>query len=262
LSQETIRRLQTPAGDELLGLSCPEGISTDVGLEEFVRVQQQVEEAWKATATALHSDIPTSPANPFPFATQIALPPELYEATPAPAPAGSLASLLTPDPVSGRSVPEYTLNSNALVGSPGYGYHASEQQLDQMGRLCGLYTSLNEFTHGPSEGWVMHVYLDFFATSPGANEAFRRWSKDLKGSGDVGLADPTSLERVGEERKLRLSEATAKYSYDTYDLLFRRRNIVFLIRLNYGESTEGRPVELVVEYAAELDRNIESLAEQ
>jgi hypothetical protein len=262
LSQETAERVQTPTGDELSRLSCPEGLSTHVGLAEYLNAQQRVEEAWKATATALRSSIPTSGADPSPFATQIVLPPELYEVTPAPAAPGSLGSLLAPDPVSGRSVPEYTLNTNDVVGSPGYGYYASAQQLDQMGRLCGLYTSLNEFTHGPSEDWVMHVYLDLYATTAGAEEAFQRWARSLGGSSDVDVADCRSLKGVGEERELRLAKATAQYRYDTYHLLFRRRNVVLLLTLNYGEPTARGPVDLVAEYAAQLDRNIEAAAEE
>lgn len=232
------KEYDTPEGNEV-SFQCPSEAVTygmDTLLKEF-------EESYRSTRT---------PGEELSF-------PDLSDSPPAPVQPGTLAILLPPDPLTGRLVPSYTLNTNASVGCAGCGYWANEFALDQMGRLCGLSTSLGASSISASGDDIiisqLFLQLDYYRTTPGAEEAFQR---QVEEEFDEKVEDVTL--DVGDERQLFAStyEFASSGGSTTYSLLMRRRNIIVRLSDWDGEEQTGA----VLEYAAQLDRNIEAAAQQ
>jgi len=244
LPEDLAKELQTPEGNEV-AFACPKSVREDFGTEELFK--------WVAEAMSTPAQAGGG-ITPGPISL-----PDFSDLPPAPVSPDSLASLLPPDPGSGKPVSMYTLNLNSYVGSPGSGYWESEDQLDKMGRLCGLSTSLGELNISASGNdiTIRQVYLeiDYYEITPGAREAFRRELKD-----DFGEKVEDVSVDVGDERQLLASsyESPSSGESTTYSLLMRRRNII--VRL-WGWDGEGE-TDAVLEYAAQLDQNIEATAQQ
>ena len=128
-----------------------------------------------------------------------------------------------------------------------FGFGASEEQLIQMGRLCGIFAG---------SGPALEMRVDLYVATPGAKEAYRREARSI-----YPQLDPLPIdEMVGDERTLRRSPD----QYEWYILLFRRGNVIARLELSYRElSPDGRgSPEPLLQYAAQLDRNIEAAAQQ
>jgi len=74
------------------------------------------------------------------------------------------------------------------------------------------------------------------------------------------------LTSIGDERILTRIPTIVndqRLDNDDYELLFRRRNIIARIELNYGSfyAPAKGPPEPLLEYAAQLDRDIEAAAQ-
>jgi hypothetical protein len=139
------------------------------------------------------------------------------------------------------------------------GGFASEEQLIQMGRLCGVTASAG-----------MSMRVDLYLATPGAAEAYKREAETIVDSSTgeaVELQDNHLLASIGDSRLLRRVVTIVndqRIDNDDYELLFVRRNVVARIRLSYGfywNPGKGSP-EPLLEYAAELDKNIEAAAQR
>jgi len=220
LSTEESKEMRTPDGTEV-SLSCPPSLV-------------DVADPTKLAEALRNFDIRTPE------------PPEGLIPPGALFPPGSLGTVLPPDPNTGQPVGSCSPKPNESVGEPFSGFFASQSQLEQMGRLCGC--SFDGF-----EGY--DIRIDMYEATPGAKEAYRREARTI-----YPQLDPLSIdEAIGEERTLRRSPD----EYDRYILLFRRRNVIARLELSYyrESSPDGKgPREPVLEYAAQLDRNIEAAA--
>ncbi len=83
----------------------------------------------------------------------------------------------------------------------------------------------------------------------------------------VPRQDEQLLSSIGDQRVLtRILEIVndQKVDSDTYELLFRRRNVIARIELSYGffPNPGKGPPDPLLEYASQLDRNIEAAAQQ
>ena len=138
------------------------------------------------------------------------------------------------------------------------GGFASEEQLVQMGRLCGVTASGG-----------MSMRVDLYLATAGAAEAYKREAETMRPGRLTERVEPQDrqmLDSIGDERTLtRIIEIVndQKIDSDHYELLFRRRNIIARIKLSYGFFPfPGKgPPEPLLEYAAQLDRNIQAAAQ-
>ncbi len=218
------RNLRTPQGDEA-SLTCPPSL-------------EQVADPTKLAEALGNMNIRTPG------------PPAGLVPADAWTPPGSLGALLPVDPnLKDPGICE--LNTNGYVGEPGYGFFATEEELEQMGRLCGC------------ERWpdppAFHVRIDLYESTAGAREGLRREASTIYPQIAPLNIDNELVQRVGQERTLRGTPD----DYDRYILLFRRRNVVARLELSYysKSSPEGQgPVEPLLYYAEQLDRNIEAAA--
>jgi hypothetical protein len=240
------------------------------------------------TATACDSRGPL-PANvaaplktPDGSEVNIVCPPSLTDADPTklatamaqfnihtPSSADSLATIRPPEAANSlstlipRESPAGPVNccdteTNKDFGAPFGGGFASEEQLIQMGRLCGVRARGG-----------MSMRVDLYAATAGATEAYKREADTMRPRDvreDVEPEDQQLLASVGDERKLTRFVWIVngqKLDVDDYELLFRRRNVVARLRLTYGSFyAPGKgPPEPLLEYAAQLDRNIEAVAQ-
>jgi hypothetical protein len=114
--------------------------------------------------------------------------------------------------------------------------------------------------------------------TPGAKEAYRREADtmlehELK---DISSPDRELFLSIGERQELRKTTGTINGQpfEETYDVLFQRRNVVARVELKYVgtidlsskppvvSSAGSGPLTPLLEYAAQLDRNIEATAQQ
>ena len=164
---------------------------------------------------------------------------------------------------------------NPDVGEPPLLY-SPETQLYQMGRVCGGET----YFGGSGDPWTMSVQLHLYETTPGAGEAYRREATQMLGSGGdpeirqcredaegrlEAAADRDLLLAVGDERELTTNVGLIDHECsgdDEYVLLFRRRNVIARLELSNNLPTSEVSPDPVLEYAAQLDRNIEAAAQQ
>jgi hypothetical protein len=167
-------------------------------------------------------------------------------------PMGSLGALLPANPVSGRPPGLCVPQSNADIGSPFGGLFADEAALDRLGRLCGcdILGDVDEYSGGR---------VDLYLTTAGAREAFRMESQSISGRGfeDVQDVDQARLARVGDERTLRLDLFYVNGEKREHQkiLLVRWHNIIARMELASHE-----PTEMLLDYAEQLGRNIEGVA--
>jgi len=254
---ECVETYDEPRGDEL-EFECPEGSSTP-GIEE-VEVFAELMEAMKSTPAP----------GEMPYANVESALSELPRPTAEP---GTLATLLPPDPFADSAIPRSSVNTNEGVGCPGCGYWTNEYELNLMGRLCGLKSDIGGWAPPVSSGdtiyldvGTVYIELDYYATTPGAIEAFQRETSGNALQGDsVDSGDNESLHSLGDDRSLTLSvphSGGTQSEPNAYELLFRRRNIIARMHGAYfsGASEEGP--DAILEYAAQLDRNIEAAAQQ
>jgi hypothetical protein len=190
--------------------------------------------------------------------------------------ANSLKTLIPVDSPDG-SVWCCSDRDNASFGSPEgggglFGFGASEEQLDEMGRLCGEIAN--------SQEGALRMRVDLYVAVPGAREAFKREADKMAADGfyheEIKLDDESLLLSIGDERAfMRYShyegEKPRRLDIDDYELLFRRRNIIARLQLSYLDTSLGFPAytttpqkgppEPLLEYAAQLDRNIGAAAQ-
>lgn len=151
-----------------------------------------------------------------------------------------------------------------------YGFGASEVQLDGMGRRCGVTAESNVL------GYQMR--LDYYATTPGAIEAYRREADTMRDDElkDIDSSDRELFTSIGDRQELRMTTGTMNGQpfMETYDVLFQRRNLVARVELQYwgtidssskppvASSAGGGPLTPLLQYAAQLDQNIQAAAAQ
>jgi hypothetical protein len=169
-----------------------------------------------------------------------------------------------------------TDRDNASFGSPEgggglFGFGASEEQLDEMGRLCGGIAN--------SQEGALRMRVDLYAATPGAAEAYKREADTMAPDGfyheNIEPDDEGVLSSIGDERVFMRyvqyeGEKPRRLDIDDYELLFRRRNIVARLQLSYLDASLGFPAytstpqkgppEPLLEYATQLDQNIEAPA--
>ena len=243
LPESLARTLKTPDGSEV-AIACVPSVLDDVDPV--------------ALATAMVGFNIHTPSSIDTAATRVAtlMPPEA---------ANSLRTLVPVDSPDG-SVWCCSDRNNASFGDPQgggglFGFGAGEEQLDQMGRLCGGIAN--------SEEGALRMRVDLYVATPGATEAYKREAEVMRPGylrEDLELENQGLLFSIGDERKLTriLTKVNDEYvDTDLYELIFRRRNIIARIELSYGSfSAPGKgPPELLLEYAAQLDRNIEAAAQ-
>ena len=182
---------------------------------------------------------------------------------------GALSTLLPPEApnslgvVIPRASPTGPINccdeeNNRDFGARFGGGFASEEQLIQMGRLCGVRARGG-----------MEMRVDLYAATPGAAEAYKREAETMRASTTGEAVEPQDdqlLSSIGDKRLLRrvlFIENEQRLDTDDYELLFIRRNVIARIRLSYGwpPALGKGPPDPLVEYAAQLDRNIEAAAQ-
>jgi len=227
LPDSVARKLKTPDGSEV-NVVCPPSL-TDVDPDKL------------ATADAERFFLT-------PGAVSTLLPPE----------APNSLSTLIPLQASTGPIDCCGGERNEDFGARFGGGFASEEQLVQIGRLCGVTASGG-----------MSMRVDLYATSPGAAEAYKREAATMMDSptGEgVEQQDDELLASIGDSRLLRRIPTIVndqRIDNDDYELLFKRRNIVARMRLSYGfywNPGKGEPTPLL-EYASQLDRNIEAAAQ-
>lgn len=218
----------------------------------------------------------------------VVCPPSLTDADPDKlATAWANRSFLTPDALSTLRPPEATNSlrtlipvdspdgpvwccsesSNRSFGSPEgggglFGFGAGEEQLNQMGRLCGGIAD--------SQNGGLRMRVDLYVAAPGAAEAYKREADTMKPDylrENVEPEDQQLFASIGDERILTRVLTIVndqQLDNDDYEILYRRRNIIARIELTYGSfSHPGKgPPDPLLEYAAQLDRNIEAAAAQ
>lgn len=165
--------------------------------------------------------------------------------------AGSLGTLLPADPRSGE-LPKYcSLKSNDVVGAPDYGFFALKDELERLGRVCGC----DDGRYGS-----FHVRIDQYLTTSGAHEAFGKEAGELRARRveEVEGVDEAQLGDIGDERivKQTFYSVNGQVRENNRVLLMRRRNIIARME------TPIKDVEVLLEYAAQLDKNIQAAAPQ
>jgi hypothetical protein len=111
--------------------------------------------------------------------------------------------------------------------------------------------------------------VDLYVAAPGAAEAYKREADTMKPDYLRENVEPENrqlLASIGDEQILTRALTVVndqRLDNDDYELLFRRHNVIARIELSYGSfSAPGKgPPEPLLEYAAELDRNIEAAAQ-
>jgi hypothetical protein len=182
-----------------------------------------------------------------------------------PEPSNSLWTLVPADSPNGP-VWCCSESGNQSFGSPGgggglFGFGAGEEQLNQMGRLCGGIAN--------SQKGALRMRVDLYVAAPGAAEAYKREADTMKPDYLRENVEPENrqlLASIGDEQILTRALTVVndqRLDNDDYELLFRRHNVIARIELSYGSfSAPGKgPPEPLLEYAAELDRNIEAAAQ-
>jgi hypothetical protein len=223
--------VKTPTGNEAL-LSCPRSFEQMVNPTEVAKL---LGGGWN-----IRTPLPTE---------GVYLPGAL---TPQP---DSLEGLLPPNPYldSGRCL----LQTNAYISGAWTGWN--KEELDQLGRLCGCALQSEDPTAS------IQIQLHLYVTSRGAEEAYRR-QKGWYDDDDV--IEAVSAQSIGDERALRYTPGTTKApgtaltTQDAYSFLFRRRNVVVSLFLQYhSESFDAKgPPDPMLEYAAQIDQNIQAAA--
>jgi hypothetical protein len=112
--------------------------------------------------------------------------------------------------------------------------------------------------------------VDLYVAAPGAAEAYKREADTMKPDylrENVEPEDQQLFASIGDERILTRVLTIVndqQLDNDDYEILYRRRNIIARIELTYGSfSHPGKgPPDPLLEYAAQLDRNIEAAAAQ
>jgi hypothetical protein len=235
LPEDVARTIQTPEGNEV-SVTCPPSFEEAIGPTKL-------------------AEILSRPGFPQPEPGDI--PPDAF------ARPGSLCTLLPPDPVSGESITFCPSLTNADPAAAGETEGQWEEYYAQMGRLCRVSVSL----YGPDHPWEMNVDMELYATTPGAREAFRPKAGQGEPDDDSLLVDRDLLLSLGDERRFYRIMGYIDgevIDQDIYVLQFRRRNIATELSLSYiGTSPTGKgSPDPVLEYAAQLDRNIEAAAEE
>jgi hypothetical protein len=240
----------------LLGVSCearsgpgqleydtPEGDEVAVGCPVYVRplIDPTVEAEMFNFATASPVGTPREPGSwitPIPRETRI--------------PSGSLGTLFPVDPITGELPTSCAPQSNAELGCRFCGFFAYEAELDRLGRLCGC-----DVRGGGDDYFSLRA--DLYLTTAGAREAFTMEARTMNGRGfeDVGGVDEARLAGLGDERTIRLNVffVNGQRAEGHKQLLVRWHNIIALMELS-----PYKPTELLLEYAEQLGRNIEAVA--
>ncbi len=204
------------------GTSVPSGVKTPAGDEISRTCPPLIKDVADPTKVAelLNRDFDFRTEVPGP--EDFGIPPEVMN------PPDSPALLIPTAAPLGAQVSCCSDLSNQAMGDPNFGSFASEEQLNQMGRQCGFTAdSIPE---------AYQIRLDYYATTPGAEEAYRR-EASVTGApqvGDMGPFDARLLSSIGDERKLVRDQCYATIELnqcDGYILLFRRRNFIFVHRL-------------------------------
>lgn len=164
--------------------------------------------------------------------------------------AGSLGALLPANPISGIAPATCPLLSNSVVGAYDYGFFASESELERLGRICGC-------EYGNYES--LDVRIDLYHATDGAHEAFAQEAKYVKEppNEEVEGVNKEQLSHIGNERIIKQTFYSINGQERKFDavLLMRRANIIARMEL-----TPEQPVDVLLEYAAQLDKNIEAAA--
>jgi hypothetical protein len=231
LPENVARTLKTPDGSEVK-LVCPPSLADD-----------PVKMATAMAGFNIHT-----PSSIYPALT----------AAP-PIPANALNSVI-PRESSAGSVDCCSTETNKDFGAPFGGAFASEEQLIQMGRLCGI--------RADSPAVTMRV--DLYTATAGAEEAYRREADTMMASSTGEGVEPQNsqlLASIGDKRLLRRILTIVngqRIDNDGYELLFARRNVIARMRLSYGSfwAPAKGPPEPLLQYAAQLDGNIEAAAQQ
>ena len=170
-------------------------------------------------------------------------------------PPGTIAALLPPDPFSGQ-LNGCGLSPNSEDGAPFSGFFADEAELDRLGRLCGCDAL------GDGKGvWTDYFSVrgDVYLTTTGARAAFKMESQTLtRGFEDVSEVDEARLASLGEERVImqHVFYVNGQQTEGQRVLLVRWHNIVARIELS-----PYHPTEMLLDYAAQLDKNIQAAAQ-
>ncbi len=151
--------------------------------------------------------------------------------------------------------------TNQEMGDPNFGSFASEEQLNQLGRLCGFTAD--------SVPEAYQIRLDYYRTTPGAKEAYRREAALFSQYevSNLDTLDQQALSSIGEDRVLGRTISWTngvRDEADEFTLFIRRRNVIASIDLQYVllPGTHQGPPTPLLQYAAQLDRNIEAAAQQ
>jgi hypothetical protein len=150
-----------------------------------------------------------------------------------------------------REVPATcSLKSNSVVGAPDYGFFAVESELERLGRICGCsYGSYGS----------LYVRIDMYRATDGAHEAFAQEAGYLgePPNKEVKEVDKDQLSDIGNER-------TIKQTFYSINGQERKHNVVLLMRqsniIARMDLTPEQPVDVLLEYAAQLDQNIQAAA--
>jgi hypothetical protein len=236
LPDSLAQSLKTPDGSEV-DIVCPPSISD---------LLETADPAALSTALAeFNIRTPVPPEGLFPPGALTPAPNTLYNLVPPESPFGPVHCCIE--------------GSNESFGTPFggggiFGFGATQEQLEQMGRLCGVLAS-----------GAMEMRVDLYATAPGAMEAYRREAQTMSPDDlreNVKPEDEVLLASIGDERALTHVFTVVngqRLDKDEYDLLFRRRNIIARIELGYAG--QGPP-EPLLGYAAQVDRNVEAAVRQ
>jgi hypothetical protein len=238
---------ETGSGPGRLEYDTPEGDEVAVSCPVHVRplVDPTVDAEMRNFPTASPEGTPREPGSwitPVPRETRI--------------PSGSLGALFPVDPITGELPPSCVPQSNAQLGSPFGGFFANEAELDGLGRLCGC-----DVRGGGHDVWRDYFKLraDLYLTTPGAREAFTMEARTIEGRGfeDVEDVDEARLASIGDERTIRLNVGSINgQRFEAKKvLLVRWHNIIARMELS-----PQQPTDLLLDYAAQLGRNIEAVA--
>ncbi len=236
LPDDVARTLKTPDGSEAK-IVCPPSIS------ELLKTADPGKVATAEAGFNIKTAVP--PEGLFPPGALTPVPNSLKSLVPAQSPTGRIDCC--------------SEETNEDFGAQFGGGFASEVQLNQMGRLCGLTASRG-----------MSMRVDLYEATAGASEAYKLEAKTMKESSTGEAEEPQDgqlFNSIGDQRLLKrilTIENDQRLDNDDYELLFVRRNVVARIRLSYGSfAAPGKgPPDPLLQYAAQLDQNIEAAAQQ
>jgi hypothetical protein len=254
LSQDTARAIRTPVGNEL-NVSCPPSLEDLVGPTKIAQIM---------------GSLPTQ----IPSWAELGISPDDL------IPPGSLCALLPGVPDSSEPIVFCPLYDN--TGAGGMVPVVDEDLLDQMGRVCGTYLTVDGPLHAK-----MDIRVDVYVSSAGSEEAYRRAESAMRSlkepsdrmkkcvegvTGEFQALIDAQAGRIGDERDWRIAsswegplESGHCSGSHYYTLVFRRHNLYVELSLNYvrpaplGIDHSPQPL---LDYATQLDTNIEAAASE